>query len=54
MASVGIGFLLFGGAFYGFMSEWPRTRLLALGIGALIMVTVIPVFIALFAAVGGG
>jgi len=53
MASVGIGFLMFGGAFFGFMSKWPQTRVWALGIGALVMVTIIPVFIALFVAVTG-
>lgn len=53
MASVGIGFLMFGGAFFGYMSQWPQKRVWGLAIGALVMATIIPTAIALFAAIGG-
>ena len=53
MASVILGFLLFGGAFYGFMYKWPQRRVWALAIGALVMATIVPVIIALFHAATG-
>lgn len=53
MASVFVGFLLFGGAFAGYMYKWPQRRVWALAIGAFVMATVVPVVIALSFAVGG-
>ena len=53
MASVFVGFLFFGAAFYGFMYKWPQRRVWALAIGALVMATIVPVIIALFHAATG-
>lgn len=53
MASVFVGFLLFGAAFYGFMYKWPQRRIWALALGALVMATVIPVVIAVSHAAWG-
>ena len=53
MASGFVGFLLFGGACYGFMYKWPQRRVWALAIGALVMATIVPVIIALFHAATG-
>ena len=54
MSCVGIGFLLFGTAFYGFMKQWPAARIWALCIGAFLMATVVPVIIAVSHAATGG
>ncbi|MDO4611057.1 hypothetical protein [Corynebacterium sp.] len=51
MACVGVGFLLFGGAFAGFMYGMRRSLVLALCLGAALLVTVIPVIIALSVAI---
>ncbi|WP_448851900.1 hypothetical protein [Corynebacterium sp. 335C] len=51
MACVGVGFLLFGAAFAGFMYGMRRSLVLALCLGAGLLVTVIPVIIALTAAI---
>ena len=53
MASVFVGFLLFGAAFWGFMYKWPRSRVWGLVIGAFFMVTLVPIIIALFHAATG-
>lgn len=54
MVCVGIGFILFGGAFAGFMYGMRRSLVLALCIGAALLVTVVPVIVALSAGISGG
>ncbi|MEJ5918716.1 hypothetical protein [Corynebacterium sp. H78] len=46
MACVGVGFLFFGAAFFGYMSKWEKSIIWGLCIGAFVLVTVIPVIIA--------
>lgn len=53
MASVFVGFLLFGAAFWGFMYGWSRRLVWGLVIGAFAMATVVPVIIAVFHAASG-
>lgn len=53
MASVFVGFLFFGAAFYGFMYKWPQHRVWGLVIAAFFLATIVPVIIALFHAAGG-
>lgn len=51
MACVGVGFLLFGAAFWGFMNKWKTSQLWTLCIVAFLLVTVVPVIIALSHAI---
>lgn len=52
--SIAIGFLCIGAAFYAFMKKKPTGWTVALGIGAFVFVTVIPVFLAVFFATAPG
>lgn len=54
MVCVGVGFLLFGTGFYGFMKQWRASRIWMLCIGAFIMATVVPVIVAVSHAATGG
>ncbi|MBZ8177215.1 hypothetical protein GP475_12005 [Corynebacterium poyangense] len=47
MCSVFLGFLCIMAAFWGFMRSKPKKLLIALGLAALVFVTIIPVIIAL-------
>nr|WP_120492765.1 hypothetical protein [Corynebacterium lactis] len=47
IASVAIGFILFGTAFFGFMRKWRPGIIWALCIGAFLFATIIPVIVAL-------
>ncbi|MGO1990939.1 MAG: hypothetical protein ACTH2Y_03820 [Corynebacterium sp.] len=48
MASVFIGFLLFGGSFASFMAKKPPRQIWGLFIVAILFITVIPVVVAVF------
>ena len=48
MASVCIGFLFFGGAFASFMYKKPQAQIWALFAIAIVLITIIPVTIAVF------
>lgn len=47
IASVAIGFVMFGSAYLGYTRKWKPAVLWALGLAALLFATVIPVIIAL-------
>lgn len=49
-----VGFLLFGGAFAGFMYKKPPVLIGALLVAALILVTIIPVGVAVFVGTSAG
>ncbi|MDO5030221.1 MAG: hypothetical protein Q4E11_06500 [Corynebacterium sp.] len=47
IASVALGFVMFGTAYMGFMKKWKPAVIWVLGLAALLFATVIPVIIAL-------
>ncbi len=53
MASVFIGFLFFGGAFASFMYKKPNIQIWSLFAIAIVLITVVPVTIAIFWATTG-
>lgn len=48
MASVFIGFLLFGGSFYSFMTKRRPAQIWGLFVAAIVFITLVPVVVAVF------